>query len=210
MPARPSESPIDVSSNSPTPTRPRSLPRRSSSRIREIHEAIDAPLPHTGARQAAPEADVPVMPVPPPPQRETYVSLPPTSHRPVIARHGLAIPSATPIAGPSRAGDVIDLTEDDDDDIEFTGEVPVAATRRVAVDPRPNQRPRVADIRARIAAENERYRNIGRQGRGQDEAYAPYDVNAWRDLNREFPLNVSWVRLTCRNRSSSRGSSQSY
>ena len=104
---------------------------------------------------------------------------------------------------------MIDLTEDDDDDIEFTGEVPVAATRRVAVDPRPNQRPRVADIRARIAAENERYRNIGRQGRGQDEAYAPYDVNAWRDLNREFPLNVSWVRLTCRDRPSGRRSSQS-
>jgi hypothetical protein len=91
---------------------------------------------------------------------------------------------------------VIDLTEDDDDEIEFTGEVPVAATRRVDSPPRPHQRQRGAEIRARIAAETERYRRQGRQGQ---EAYAPYDVNAWRDLNRESPLHSLWVRLILKN-----------
>jgi hypothetical protein len=101
---------------------------------------------------------------------------------------------------------VIDLTEDDDDDIEFTGEAPIPATRRAAVDPRLHQRQRGAEIRARIAAETERHRQFGRQGQGHEA----YDVNAWRDLNRES-LNISWVRLILigRNRSSGRGSPKS-
>jgi len=78
---------------------------------------------------------------------------------------------------------VIDLTEDDDDDIEFTGEAPNPATRRAAVDPRLHQRARGTEIRARIAAENERHRQFSRQGQGHEA----YDVNAWRDLNRKFP-----------------------
>jgi hypothetical protein len=97
---------------------------------------------------------------------------------------------------------VIDLTEDDDDDIEFTGEAPIPATRRVAVDPRLHQRQRGTEIRARIAAETERHRQFGRQGQGHEA----YDVNAWRDLNRESYLNVSREDLTCRDRPSSRGS----
>jgi single-stranded DNA-binding protein len=184
MTARPPESPIDVSSNSPTPTRPLSLPRRSSSRLRDTHEPIGAAVSHTRSRQV-PEEDEEVMPVPPPRPRERY-SLPPASHRPApnhhrpaAPRHGLAIPTAA-AAGPSRAAEVIDLTEDDDDDIEFTGEAPIPATRRVAADPRLHQRQRGAEIRARIAAETERHRQFGRQGQGHEA----YDVNAWRDLNR--------------------------
>jgi len=133
-----------------------------------------------------------VMPVPPPYRRDRY-SLPPNSHIPAAARHGLAIPTAA-VAGPSRAAEVIDLTEDDDDDIEFTGEAPMAAIRRADPPMRQHQRPRGTDMRARIAAENERYRQFGRQGQGHEA----YDVNAWRDLNRESPLTVSWVRLTGR------------
>jgi hypothetical protein len=199
MPARPPESPIDVSSTSPTPTRPSlSLPRRSSSRIRDVHEPVGARESHTRARQANPEVDEEVMPVPPPRRRDLHVSSPPDNNRPAFlyrpaapARHGLAIPAA-PVAGPSRPTQVIDLTEDDDDDIEFTGEVPIAATRRVNSPPRPHQRQRGAEIRARIAAETSRYRRQGRQGQ---EAYAPYDVNAWRDLNRGSAYHVSWIWL---------------
>ena len=190
--ARPPESPIDISSNSPTPTRPiLSLPRRSGSRLRDTHEPIGAAVSHSRTRQSVPGKDDEVMPVPTPRRRDPY-SLPPASHRPapnhrptVPARHGLAIPTAA-VAGPSRAAEVIDLTEDDDDDIEFTGEAPIPATRRAAVDPRPHQRQRGTEIRARIAAETERHRQFGRQGQGHEA----YDVNAWRDLNRESCLNA--------------------
>ena len=193
--ARPPESPIDISSNSPTPTRPISLPRRSSSRLRDTNEPVGRPVSHTRTRQEPEEAEE-VMPVPPPRSRDRY-SLPPNNHRPapynrptVPARHGLAIPTAA-VAGPSRAAEVIDLTEDDDDDIEFTGEAPMAAIRRADPPMRPHQRPRGTDMRARIAAENERYRQFGRQGQGHEA----YDVNAWRDLNRESLQHISWVRL---------------
>jgi len=181
--ARPPESPIDISSNSPTPTRPiLSLPRRSSSRLRDTHESIGAAVSHTRTRQF-PEEDEEVMPVTPPPPRERYISLAPNNYRTAAPRHGLALPSAAPVAGPSHPTQVIDLTEDDDDDIEFTGEAPNPATRRAAVDPRLHQRARGTEIRARIAAENERHRQFGRQGQGHEA----YDVTAWRDLNRKFP-----------------------
>jgi len=183
MPARPPESPIDVSSTSPTPTRPPiSLPRRSSSRLREVNEAFPATAP---ARRRSFEDETSVR-VPPPRQGGPSVLMPlntrtaaPTGSRP---RHGLAIPTAPAAAGPSRATQaVIDLTEDDDDDIEFTGQ---AAPVRPAAEETP------AEHEERMSQIPMTGRAWVRSGMGQ-EWYPPgYDVNAWRQGNRESALQA--------------------
>lgn len=119
MSVRPPESPINISSASPTPTRPTlSLPRRSSSRLRE------QPLPEVPARRTI-RTQTPVEEMDMPPFRrngQPYVMMPSSSTSTHRARPtGLALP------GPSRPRPVvtdervIDLTEDDEDDVEFTG-----------------------------------------------------------------------------------------
>jgi hypothetical protein len=84
-------------------------------------------------------------------------------------RHGLALPTV-PVAGPSRAAarTVIDLTEDDDDEIEITGGT--APVRPAA----PPALPTALEAMRRRRVEDFQQR----------DEHAPYDVNAWRDLNR--------------------------
>lgn len=126
-------------------------------------------------------------------RRDPYVLMP--THGP---RHGLALPTAPThaVAGPSRGAQVIDLTEDDDDDIEITGE---AAPVRPADDgARFIGRPAAHEPRRVIRAQRPDFRYIPRP---REEA-APYDVNAWRDLNGKSAVLAHRIELTNRIESS--------
>jgi len=128
--ARPAESPINMSSGSPTPTRPTiSLPRRSSSRSRIFDPGPQSHVPEafmnrnranpTHVNSNMDETDMP----PSRRHRQPYVLMPSSSTSTSRARPtGLALPGPSRAIVARRDERVIDLTEDDEDEVEITGQ----------------------------------------------------------------------------------------
>lgn len=125
--ARPAESPINISSASPTPTRPTlSLPRRSSSRSRisDLGPHNHVPEAFMNRNRAVPTHVNSNMDMPPSRRhQQPYVLMPSSSTSTSRARPtGLALPGPSRAIVARRDERVIDLTEDDEDEVEITGQ----------------------------------------------------------------------------------------
>lgn len=207
MAARPPESPIEITSASPTPVvQPNSFPRRTSSPLLEMSQSSASNTRRRVPEDGEDDDDEAPIPVPAPSRRrEPFVLMLTGGPRPATPRHGLALPTATqPAAGPSgAAAGVIDLTEDDDDEIEITGQAAptrpaptrAAPARRVPTlaEAARYDREDMADYEALVAgnggAARRRWPGNDQYGRAASadrrEEIAPFDVEGWRDMNRQ-------------------------